>query len=173
MKCQHPQNKYGSYYTSYFAEQYLTKEQQKQVHCIRPRSWVNQDKHCSSIFNCPSIQISFYDYILEQPKVLDNVIKIMEKPCHYLSDDFSIPARSDYKRTNEEWDKLVEENKTDAYIEVTYMRNLIYCDKLKGRSYEKDRTYSVIYIFDKDGNKKTEIIVPRKDNTHLVKENQK
>ncbi|MDC0865204.1 hypothetical protein OAP56_04585 [Rickettsiaceae bacterium] len=36
------------------------------------------------IFDSPCIRVSFNEYILKYPKILNNIIKIAEKPCFYL-----------------------------------------------------------------------------------------
>lgn len=174
MKCEHPKTESGEYFTTYMAENILSHEGQKQIHCVTPIFWderhpyINKmPKHCTSIFNCSAIDIAFYDYILQYPKVLNNVIKIMEKPCNYLYDNFPIPTTA-YHPSEEERQQLIKENKLFTYNGVVYTKNLLYCNTAKIKFYEQDRSYSVIYILDKDGNKKTEIIVPRKDNVHLI-----
>lgn len=45
----------------------------------------------------------------------------------------------------------------------------LYCDKTKIFFYTKDITYSEIVIIDSKGKAKLQILVPSKDNAHLIK----
>lgn len=45
----------------------------------------------------------------------------------------------------------------------------MYCDQTKNLFYQKNITYSEIVIVDSKGRAKLQILVPRKDNAHLIK----
>jgi hypothetical protein len=41
----------------------------------------------SGMFDSPCIRVNFNEYILNYPKILNNILKIAEKPCSYLKDE--------------------------------------------------------------------------------------
>ncbi len=54
-----------------------------------------------------------------------------------------------------------EDENWKLYNNISQLRGELYCDKLS-RNYE-DKTYTVIYIFDKEGFQSGQLIIPRLD----------
>ena len=156
MECECPDNatgKYDSWLRSATKEDLksLGKEGQKRIMCLQPKIFLGgkiknaMPEHCTSIFNCNSLQITVNDYVLKHQKVLRNIMKIAEKPCFYLKE---VPdASQDFKLA----DGIISQSHW-----IKQVRGELHCD-------DNERTYSVIYVLDKDGAYSAQIIVPRID----------
>lgn len=90
-------------------------------------------------FYAPCLEINFHEYILQYPKILNNILKITERPCDYLKN-------------------MQGEN---CY------RNGLSCDSFGSWPYRNERTCVVINIISSAGELRSQMIVPRKDNNHL------
>jgi hypothetical protein len=114
---------------------------------------------CHSVFNCRSISISIHDYILKYPKVLNNLIKILEKPCFYLK-ELPTTTNSNIKDIN------YEEKEALRYMKD--LRTNLHCDLSEHKHLlKKDRIFSEIQIYDKCKRRTRIILIPRKDNNKL------
>lgn len=70
-------------HTACIGPQYFAIYPNNNANCGRIfRTSINQFQR--GIFDSPCIKVSFNEYILKYPKILNNIIKIAEKPCFYL-----------------------------------------------------------------------------------------
>lgn len=88
----------------------------------------------------------------------------MEKPCFYLKSAEQAKAE-DEENEKRQPDKLIYK----VAYQLRDYRQALYCDRTKGLFYEQDRIFSQIIVVDRNDRVKLQIVVPRKDNVHLVK----
>ncbi|PCI01066.1 MAG: hypothetical protein COB76_02190 [Alphaproteobacteria bacterium] len=127
----------------------LGEEEKRYYYCISPNIGItnyitlptNEKDYLyqSGHYYQPCIQVNFHEYILRYPKILRNILKISERPCHYLK---------------------------NMHGEHCYRRGL-YCDSFDEWPYKNESTCVVINIISSEGELRSQILVPRKDNNHL------
>lgn len=100
--------------------------------------------------NSPALLIVMNEYILKYPKVLNNIIKIVEKPCKYIED---LPTSEEAEKI-EDWDK-----RHRMLSKISYKRQVreeLFCDS-------RVKRFTIIRIVDSEYNTKYDIVVPRID----------
>jgi len=86
---------------------------------------------CNSIFTCQTINLTVTDYVLENPRILKNMLKIMEQPCNYV------------KKQGEGQDAKEEEA-------IQYLRKHLKCNGTTGLWFQKKRIFTILTIHNKD-----------------------
>lgn len=138
-------------------------EGQKHIMCLQPNAFIRKwfanvmPEDCTSQFNCDTMKIQVYDYILKYPKVLNNLIKIAEKPCYYVKE---LPKEKPILPSLSTKDKETADREWKEYYDLDQTRDELHCDN-------NDRPRSIIRILDKTGQAKYDIIIPRLDTARL------
>lgn len=130
----------------------LGEKAQRHLYCLRPKFWTG--KNISNIevskIDSPALVVVMNEYVLKYPKVLNNLIKIAEKPCMYLSDVPSI----------EEAEKIGDwRESTDLSYKISLKRQSrdeLFCDT-------RTKKFTIIRIVDSNDETKYDIVVPRID----------
>ena len=87
-----------------------------------------QGELCNSIFTCQTINLAVTDYVLENPRILKNMLKIMEQPCNYV------------KKQGEGQDAKEEEA-------IQYLRKHLKCNGTTGLWFQKKRIFTILTIY--------------------------
>ena len=87
-----------------------------------------QGELCNSIFTCQTINLAVTDYVLENPRILKNMLKIMEQPCNYV------------KKQGEGQDTKEEEA-------IQYLRKHLKCNGTTGLWFQKKRIFTILTIY--------------------------
>ena len=90
-----------------------------------------QGELCSNIFNCQTINLAVTDYVLENPRILKNMLKIMEQPCNYVK-------------------KLGEGQNKKEEREIESLRGYLRCNGTTGLWFQKKRVFTILTIHNKD-----------------------
>ena len=49
------------------------------------KDYLNSSTFVGDGWYAPCLMVSFHEYVLQYPKILRNILKIAEKPCHYIN----------------------------------------------------------------------------------------
>ena len=165
MECECPDTKTGQYdvwlpSATKRALNMLGTRWQKHIMCLQPypfrkRGFVNiMPEDCPNMLQCESMRIQVYDYVLKYPKVLNNLIKIVEKPCFYLK---YLPKEIPPSKSDLELGGIPFE-----YSFNKQTRGDLYCNNNR-------MPRSIIRILDKEGRAKYDIVVPRLDTAKFMR----
>jgi hypothetical protein len=148
----------------------LNSKQRQHLYCLRPDHWqafggggfinkMPKNLFGLNIFTERGLHLTMNEYVLKYPKVLSNVIKILEKPCFYFK-DLPLPPDSE---------PLIYSDVEETEHFLKHEKSALYCNRDRAMYYEKERTYSVLRLVDSKGRSKVAIVIPRKDNAPSVK----
>lgn len=129
--------------------------QEGQLDCLAadtPNKYRNQQVRkfvCKNYLYCHALQITVDHYILQHPKVLENIIKVAEKPCYYLATPEMIPEGV---------------NKNGIIQSIREYRDELCCDGAPTpRPYAWQRRFVLLSVIDYKKEKSIEILIERKD----------
>ena len=119
----------------------ITNDEIRHLNCLGVGStWEYEDKSkksvngelCNNVFTCQINNLVVNDYVLENPRILKNMLKIIEQPCNYV------------KKLGEGSDKEEERN-------IEYFRSHLECDGKKHASwFLKQRIFFILTVLSKD-----------------------
>lgn len=130
----------------------LDEKYQRHLYCIRPKSWTGEDISNIEVreIDSPALVVVMNEYILKYPKVLNNIIKIAEKPCMYLQ---NLPSREYAEKLLDKEQEYVIKDKIHFKDQT---RRELFCDTTI-------KKYTIIRIVDSDDKTKYDIVVTRID----------
>ena len=125
---------------------------------IIPHNGLSSLKECLDIGNARIIQpqycnhwnhenclaLSIFDYVLQRPDVLNKIIEVLERPCHYFP-------------TEEELIKAGKDSKSGRSI-FYKAREKMYCDDKDKKPYK-----IILKILDKHRDSRLDIVINRKE----------
>lgn len=119
----------------------ITNDEIRHLNCLGTTVvWEYDDKSeksvngelCNNVFTCQVINLAVNDYVLDHPRILKNMLKILERPCDYI------------KKIGEGSDEKEEGN-------ISYFRSLLRCDgKKHGSWFKKKRIFFILTVWSKD-----------------------
>lgn len=130
----------------------LGEKAQRHLYCIRPKTWSGENISNIEVskIDSPALVIVMNEYILKYPKVLNNLIKIAEKPCRYIE---NLPSREEARKI---LDKQQREHIEEKIWFKGQIREELFCDT-------RTKRFTIIRIVDSNNATKYDIVIPRID----------